>query len=227
MIKTKKIILSAAIMLAALCSDAQSIPNYSFENWVYYKGSPIMVPEHWITNDVLTKKFNPAYTGVSVSRLEEPYSGTYALKMEVVIDHGDTVNGGIYSTGTVDSLLMIIYRRKNAGFVCKQRVAVFKGRYVFNSLHGDSAMFGVTLTRWNKIRRRRDTLVNTTLHIGQNAASYLPFVIPLKYHLNNATPDSAFIVIGIQGPGNKPAHRGSMLIIDDLGFEGSIPMKKD
>jgi hypothetical protein len=224
---TRKLLTLVTGLLAAINLYAQDVPNHSFEKWVNYNGSEYLVPQHWITNDILTRRFNINYNGVSVSRLEEPHTGDYALKMEVVVDNGDTVNGGIYSTGSLDSLMHVIYRRKNAGFSCKQRAATFTGYYIFTSNQNDSAVMGVTFTKWNSQNHKRDTLVNTTLHIGQNASSYLQFVIPLKYHIDTEIPDSAFIAIGIQGPYGHPAHRGTMLIIDDLGFSGNIPMKKE
>jgi len=207
---------------------AQEIPNHSFEKWLKYsyKEGDYMMPEHWVTNDVLTRRFNPAYKGVSVTRLEEPHTGDYALKMEVVIDGGDTVNGGIYSTGSLDSLLKVIYRRTNAGFSWKQKVSTFTGYYIFSSNHNDSAFVGITFTKWNTQIHKRDTLVNTTMQIGQNASSYIQFTVPLKYRVETEPPDTAFIVIGIQGSNHHPAHRGTMFIIDDLAFTGTLPIKK-
>lgn len=205
---------------------AQDIPNKGFEDWSYYKGSGFEVPTRWITNDVLTAKINPKYKGISTSKTSDAHSGNYAVKMQVVIDHGETVNGCIYSTGSVDSLIFFYQNRANAGFRYAEKATTINGFYKFNSVQGDSAIFGVTLTKWNKAKNQRDTLVNSVFIAGHNTPEYAPFVVSFKYHVNNELPDTALIVIGIQAEQGKTAHAGTTLYIDDIQFGGRMPMNK-
>ncbi|MGP8215452.1 MAG: hypothetical protein ACLQQ4_07810 [Bacteroidia bacterium] len=205
---------------------AQDIPNKGFEDWSYYKGSGFEVPTRWITNDVLTAKINPKYKGISTSKTSDAHSGNYAVKMQVVIDHGETVNGCIYSIGSVDSLIFFYQGRSNAGFRYGEHATTLNGFYKFNSVLGDSAIFGVTLTRWNKEKNQRDTLVNSVFIAGHDAPQYAPFVIPFKYRINNELPDTALIVIGIQAGQGKSAHVGTTFYIDDVEFGGRMPMKR-
>ena len=69
-------------------------------------------------------------------------------------------------------------------------------------------------------------LVNTIFLIGNNSKQYTPFVIPFNYRMPE-NPDTALIVIGIQGPHGKQAHEGTTLFIDDIGFAAKMPVKKD
>ncbi len=91
---------------------------------------------------------------------------------------------------------------------------------------GDTAVFGTILTKWNWVRRRRDTIVNSILRVGDAQADYVPFVVPLKYRIKDEVPDTAFISIGIQSPSVKSAKIGSALIIDDIEFSGRTKIEE-
>jgi hypothetical protein len=212
------------VALSAL--KAQTVPNNGFEDWTFYKGTGYEVPAHWITNDVLTAKMNNKYKGVSTSKTSDVHSGNYAVKMQVITDHGETVNGCVYSTGSVDSLIFYYEKRANAGFKFTEHATSLNGYYKFMSVGGDSAIFGVTMTKWNTQSHKRDTLVNTIFIAGRYTPEYTPFVIPLNYHVNNEQPDTALIVIGIQAGQGKAAHVGTTLYIDDISLSGKMAMKK-
>ncbi|HSY75613.1 MAG TPA: hypothetical protein VK890_02080, partial [Bacteroidia bacterium] len=151
----KKSILPFCLLAFTVRATAQTIPNKGFEDWTYYKGSGYEVPAHWITNDVLTAKFNHKYKGTSTHKSSEAHTGNYAVKMEVVTDHGETVNGCIYSTGNIDSLIFFYQSRSNAGFKVNAQPTALTGYYKFINTEGDSAIFGVTLTKWNKEKKQR------------------------------------------------------------------------
>jgi hypothetical protein len=199
-------------------SFAQFIPNSSFENWKFFPSTTYMVPDYWISNDILVQRFDAGYKGITVEKIERSHSGKYALKMQVAINHGDTVNGGIYSIGTLDSLLKVIYHTGISGFKFNSRPSTFTGFYIYKGIYKDSGVIGVMLTRWNFKRNTRDTLINATLKVGENTPDYLPFVIPMKYRISDEKPDTALIALGIEGPKGKPAHVGTTFIIDDLNF---------
>lgn len=199
---------------------AQTIPNGGFEDWWNYPNTIYETPRGWTNNDLLFQHFDPGYKGVTTIRTTRSHSGKYALQMGVAIDHGDTVNGGIYSAGTMDSLLKVIYHTSAAGFKCSQKYATFTGYYIFEHAPGDTAVFGAILTRWNWAIRKRDTIVNSILRIGDTHSDYVPFVVPLKYRRKNEIPDTAFISIGIQSEYKNAEKIGTSLIIDDLKFSG-------
>jgi hypothetical protein len=202
--------------------SAQTIPNGGFEDWWVYPNTIYETPKNWTDNDLLYQHFDPGYKGITVLKTTRSHSGKYALQMGVAFDHDDTVNGGIYSTGTTDSLLQVIYHTSAAGFKCSQKYATFTGFYIFNCLTGDTAVFGAILTKWNWVTRKRDTVVNSILRIGDLHTDYVPFVVPLKYRIKNEVPDTAFVSVGIQSQSVKGAKIGTQLIIDDLSFSGRI-----
>jgi hypothetical protein len=216
----KKIILLYSIFGLYTNLFAQTIPNGGFEEWWNYPNTIYETPKNWTDNDLLYQHFDPGYRGITTIKTTRSHSGKYALQMGISIDHGDTVNGGIYSTGNVDSLLRVIYHINSAGFPCSQRYLSFGGFYVFNCQLGDTAVFGAILTRWNWVTRKRDTIVNSILRIGDYHPDYVPFVVPLKYRIKKEVPDTAFLSVGIQSQLKRGAMISTFLIIDDLAFSG-------
>lgn len=205
---------------------SQNIPNSGFENWWNYPNTIYETPQNWTDNDLLYQRFDPGYRGITTLKTTRSHTGRYALQLGVAIDHGDTVNGGIYSTGSMDSLMKVLYHTSSAGFPCSQKYATFTGYYVFNNQPGDTAVFGAILTHWNWVTKKRDTIVNSILRIGDTHNDFVPFVVPLKYRQKVEVPDTAFISIGIQSEYGKPAKIGTVLIIDDLQFSGRAEAEK-
>lgn len=199
-------------------SQLENVPNGGFENWRTYPFTIYETPANWTDNDLLYQHFDPGYKGITVLKTTLSHSGKYALQMGIAFSHGDTVNGGIYSTGTMDSLLRLLTHTAAAGFPCSRKYENFTGYYIFNSMPGDTAVFGAILTHWNWVKKSRDTIVNSVLHTGDVQSNYVPFIVPLKYRIENEVPDTAFISIGIQSAKNPDI--GTTLIIDDLNFTG-------
>jgi len=219
-IKKRIVLISFFIFSFSFFISSQNIPNGGFEDWWNYPNTVYETPKGWTNNDLLYQHFDPGYKGITTIRTTRSHSGKYALQMGVAIDHGDTVNGGVYSTGRMDSLLQIIFHTSAAGFKCSQKYASFTGYYIFEHTEGDTAVFGAILTRWNWATRKRDTIVNSILRIGDLHTDYVPFVVPLKYRRLDEVPDTAFVSVGIQSLPKNAAKIGTSLIVDDLMFSG-------
>lgn len=215
-------------LFVTLNLGAQNIPNYGFEDWYNYPNSIYETPKGWTDNDLLYQRFDSGYRGISTLKTTRSHSGKYALQLSVSIDHNDTVNGAIFSTGSVDTLIKgALYHSSSMGFQCSQRYGTFSGFYIFDKLQGDTAVFGAIFTKWNWAKKKRDTIVNSILRIGDFHTDYVPFVVPLKYRIKVEVPDTAFITIGIQAENGKAAKIGTTLIIDDLQFSGRDEEKKE
>lgn len=199
-------------------SQSETIPNAGFEQWYAYPFTIYETPRGWTDNDLLYQHFDPGYKGITVLKTTRSHSGKYALQLGNSFDHGDTVNGGIYSVGNIDSLLKMLQHITAAGFPCDQRYESFTGYYIFNAMPGDTAVFGAILTKWNWVKKSRDTIVNSVLRTGDAQNDYVPFTVPLKYRVKNEVPDTALLSIGIQSV--KQPRIGTTLIIDDLAFSG-------
>ncbi|MBA2614026.1 MAG: T9SS type A sorting domain-containing protein [Bacteroidetes bacterium] len=204
------------VTLCSLSSSAQTIPNAGFENWQPYDGAlPIQVPQGWWSYDVLVKAFHPAYTGSSVLQTNQSHSGTSAILMQTNISNGDTINGRVFSSDSVELF------GSPQGFSFNLRPATFSGYYKLNLVGNDSAAFAIIMTKWNG--NHRDTIVAKVFAFGSNVPSYTQFNFPITYLLNQF-PDTAYIVMGIVGPNNKVSHVGTQFFVDDLSFSGSVPL---
>jgi len=208
-----------------LLAQTMPLPNGGFEDWWNYPFTIYETPKGWTDNDLLYQRFDPGYKGITLLKTTRSHSGKYALQLGVAFNHDDTVNGGIYSTGNMDSLMRLLQHTSAAGFPCSQKFESFTGYYIFNCLPGDTAVFGAVLTKWNWAKQTRDTIVNSVLRVGDIQTDYVPFVVPLKYRIKNEVPDTAFISIGIQSQSSKQAKIGTSLILDDLEFSGRVGEK--
>lgn len=217
----------AASLLISLASFAQTIPNAGFETWQTETQTPthFLVPTHWVTNDEIINSFTASYSGTSSVQTASSHSGSYAVMMQTVINSGDTVNGAIYSTDSLNQVMADIFGGNYAiGFPDAVRSANLQGYYKFNGTGSDSALIGVILTKWNNVSHKRDTLVMTRYEIGANAASYTMFNFPLIYLINSEYPDTAFVDAGITGPHGKKSHVGTTFYLDDLAFNGTVAL---
>ncbi len=217
------LLLSYSISLA---SFSQSIPNSGFETW--YNNNELSeiywLPQGWMSGDMVNKAFNSAYTGVSVSQSNQGYSG-YAVKMETVINSGDTVGGDIESFQSIYDFYSM-FNGGTLGFPYSIRSSNLQGYYKFNSVGNDSAYVYVSMTKWNTTTNVRDALVDTIYKIGANASSYTLFNLPITYQ-NSESPDTVYISAGIKGPGNHKSHVGTTFYIDAFSFTGTTPLGID
>jgi len=210
----KKITLLIFGYVISLTSFSQTIPNAGFETW--YTSS---LPQNWITSDLLGKLIDSSYSGVSVSQTNQSYAGTSAVKMETIIDNGDTISGSIWS---VDSIVQLL--QGSAGFSYSTRSANLQAYYKFSPTGNDSAYVVVEMTKWNTTTNMRDIVASGGYFIGNSASSYTLLNIPLTYYLNNVNPDSAIIIAGIGAGPASQKHVGTTFYLDALSFTGNVPL---
>ena len=79
----KKITIFLLSCTTSLAGFAQAIPNAGFETWVSNTEltQAYMLPQGWMSVDMINKFFNSAYTGISVTKSTQSYSGSFAVKM--------------------------------------------------------------------------------------------------------------------------------------------------
>lgn len=223
----KKITIFLLSCTTSLAGIAQAIPNAGFETWVNNTEltQAYMVPQGWMSGDMVNQLFNSAYTGISVSKSTQSFSGSFAVKMETAINSGDTVGGSIMSFQSMNDFAGI-FNGGNLGFPYSIRSTSLKGYYKFNSIGNDGALISVSMTKWNTTTNTRDVLVEENFDITANAAAYTLFDLPITY-LDNESPDTVFIDAGIYGPNNNKSHVGTTFYLDALSFTGTAPTGLD
>lgn len=219
----KKITLFVSGLLFCAFAYAQ-IPNAGFETWFTETetATNFIVPQHWTTSDELEFSFDNGYAGAAVSKTGTFHSGSFAAFCQVAVNHGDTLEGVLYSCDSLKQLLNYAFAGKMCGFPCTIRPASLQGYYQFNGAGGDSAGFIVFLTKWNNVSHKRDTIVYTRFQTNTNAASYTLINVPLNYINNAEYPDTALVIVGIRSKNGKTAHIGTTFYIDDLAFNGTV-----
>ncbi|MHB8260286.1 MAG: T9SS type A sorting domain-containing protein [Bacteroidia bacterium] len=214
--------ITTLLALAVCLNGWAQIPNSGFETWVTNTETPqhYLVPQNWVTIDMVYNSFNSSYTVSSVVRTTQSHSGAYAVLMQTAIGGGDTVGGSLYSC---NSLANFGFPSGYYGFPYTARPAFFQGYYKFTSVGGDVAVAFATLTKWNTATHKRDTVAECYFEATVNATSYTQFSIPLTYILNEY-PDTAYIQTGVFLYGGGSTHIGTQFYLDDLGFSGSVPL---
>ncbi len=209
---------------SSLAGFSQAIPNSGFETWINNTELPqaYEVPQGWISDDMIRSGFDPAYTGISVSKSTQSYSGSFAVKMETIINNGDTVSGTIYSVQSLVEFFSYLFSENAAiGFPYSDRPANLQGYYKFNSVGNDSAGIAIEMYKWNTITGVSDIIAFGEYSIGANASSYTVFNLPITY-MNSESPDTVVIFAGING-----SHVGTTFYIDALSFTGTAPIGID
>jgi hypothetical protein len=212
---------------AGITAFSQAIPNFSFENFHTETQTPhnYVVPVSWSTSDMAANDFTPTYSGSSVTITPTSYLGSFAVLMQTAANSGDTVAGAVYS---VDSVALIIDNLLGAnyglGFPCNARPASLQGYYKFTGVGNDSIEFIIALTAWDNVHHGRDTVAYVNSYFGQMAGTYTLINVPITYRINNIVPDTALIATGIVGPNGAKSHIGTQYYLDDLSFNGSVPL---
>jgi len=215
------------LLLASLAAFSQAIPNFSFENFNTETQTPhhFVVPVSWSTSDMVANDFTPAYSGSAVTITPTSYLGTYAILMQTATNSGDTVAGAIYSQ---DSVALIVDDALGAhyglGFPCNNRPASLQGYYKDTLVGGDSIEFIIVLTAWDNVNHGRDTVAYVTKSYGGNVNTYSLINVPITYRIGNLVPDTALIATGILAPNGGNSHIGTQYYLDDLSFNGNVPL---
>lgn len=223
----KQLLLSACA-IAVISLGAQTIPNSGFETWVNNTESfqTYSVPQNWITMDVIQTAFSGDSTFVlhSVVPASTSHSGTSAVRMQTdVSSNGDTMGGVIYSVNSLADMSPLFNGNGVPGFTINSRPANLTGYYRMNVSAGDTGLCAMILCRWNTSTQTRDTLFYTeSLAFPGSQSSWTGFSFPITYS-SGATPDTCLIAFGLISL-NSSTNINSFLDIDDLSFNGTVPI---
>lgn len=185
-----------------LLGNSYPILNGNFESWQTLNNEQ---PNNWFTS-------NPGYLGWStlpVTKTTDSYSGTYAMRIENVINTAGFGSG--YALAGPQGT-----NGPAPGFPMTSRDTTFNGYYKFLP-QGDTLTFGAVMfyqgnqVGWGFFQNA--STVNT----------YTYFTTDINYDMMfSGVPDSATVfVLPFQG-GNNP-HGNSVLFVDKLGFNEQTP----
>jgi hypothetical protein len=203
----KQTILAIALMFTAVISNAQTVPNGSFEAWSNPNG--YLVPNDWETLNDMTSAAG-VYTATRGGT-----SSDYYLKLTSQNVTGMGVMPGIAVSGMLDMGNLTAL----SGFPFAYRPVAFTGKWQYMGNSGnDIGYVKVFLTKWNSTMNMRDTIGYVSQDLNGMVMSWSNFTLPFTYNSTDI-PDSCIIALSASGP-NPEA--GSYLYVDNLSFSGII-----
>lgn len=204
----KEVILSIALALSVIISNAQSIPNAGFETW--NSMGAYNNPESWSTLNDMTSPMS-VYTCVKGT----PGSpGTAYLKLTSKTVNGMGVVNGLAVSGVLNTTTM----QPVSGFAFNQRPSNLTGKWQ-HMIYGNSQGYvDVKLTRWDAQTQSRVIVASKHQTLAGMAMSWANFTLPLTY-MEGTDPDSCIITLSASG--SAPT-ANDYLWVDNLGFSGSV-----
>lgn len=200
----KQFLFSIFLSIMMMNLNAQ-IYNSGFENWTSM-GS-YEVPDQWGTMNNATSHLNV----FTVTKWNPGSPGAYFMKITSKM-YGSNVMNGIAVYGKLDSTNM----QPISGYPFTQRPASFTGQWQHMIWGTDQGSVCATLTKWNLLLNKRDTIGTAYEELVGMEMNWAPFVITFNYQSSDF-PDSCMIVL--RSSGNTP-ELNDYLWVDDLGFGG-------
>lgn len=198
----KKFYLLIATLLTGLCTDLQSqvIPNAGFEEWSQM--TFFEEPSGYIS----TNYQSFISLGVpNVSRSDESYSGSYAVRLETMSYQGYLVPAGIFIGNPGD---------ENSGLPFNGHPDTLMGYTKFNIVEGDSALVFALFTLMGNP-------IGWIMHyIGGVQESYTQFKLPVNWFVPSVNPDTLKVYLLSSGYDSQ-SQDGSVIFFDNLEFTGT------
>ncbi|MBP1630365.1 MAG: hypothetical protein H6Q15_1258 [Bacteroidetes bacterium] len=208
----KTIFLSIALVLVFTMTKAQTIPNFSFENWTSYGNYEN--PDQWGTMNNTT-----ASSGIFTATQGVPGAeGYFGLKL-VSKTVGSSIVNGVAVSGVLDSITL----EPISGFAFSSRPASLGGKWQHMIYGSSQGSIKVTLTRWDTNLGERVQVASGIKNLSGMAMSWANFSIPLTYTDGN-NPDTCIIIM--KASGIYPADN-DYLFVDNLAFTGEVSGLKE
>ena len=152
-------------------------------------GGDPFTPESWWTNNA-----PPSY--MPVSRTTTAYSGSYAVQLAMVY----------FSTVVIPPIM------QSNSFPVSETYGSLRGYYQFSQFSNTDVLY---IAAW--LTEGGEIVGVGGIDIGNNASAYTMFSFDIAY-TPGATPDSAYIWIGIVDTSANPPSAGGWAYIDELSF---------
>jgi hypothetical protein len=216
----RKIVLSIALVTAALAGNAQQLSNSGFETW---SGSP-SAPTGWGTLDqaIAASPLSALGNQGFVTQSSSPYAGTYAatLTTKTVAALGQTFPAAItYGTIIINTTNFtaqiqgtpFTYMPSSISYAAKGTV-----------ITGDSVPTYVFLTKWNTTSNKRDTVALGADYLNHtlSASTYTVRTFPVYYKIAAETPDTIQYIVSSSVKTSSPTV-GTSVTIDAVNLMGS------
>ena len=206
-----KITLLLVCALSIAVSNAQTIPNASFENWTSMGSYNNL--DAWSTLNDMTASMS---TFTCVKGTPGQVGAAY-LKLTSKNVTGMGIMPGMAVCGTVDMATL----QPTSGFAFVDRPSALTGKWQYMASGADQGFIAIALTKWDNTMMMRDTIASVYYPLSGMAMSWANFSIPITY-LNGNDPDSCIIILSASQANGAPTAANSYLYVDGLNFTGIV-----
>lgn len=204
-------LIAVIALLSFSCAGlTQTIPNGSFEDWVFENG--YSDPDGWVTSNTLSFLYGADYT---VTQELPGTNGDYYVKLSVqqVSTTGELLPARAFvGDYTFPSAIAV------EGFAVDEISTTLTGNYRATPAPGDVTSIACLFTRWNAETDESETIASAELTITEPSGDWVDFQLPLTF-LSSQLPDSCRILL-IAGGENLTL--GTTLEVDNLMFTGNV-----
>ncbi len=212
----KKItLLTFLFLIGTRITNAQNIPNSSFENWVSYDMGE--KPISWNTSDSLT-----AHNGLGHSAVKESSDFCdliYSIKM-TSIGFGTITGPGVATNGVITGNVSSYSASGGSPDTARSRFISGCVKYIPAGAGTDKGVISAFLFRWNAATSTRDTIAYSIDSIT-TALALTSFSYPFIYRDWVNQPDTALIILQ-SSPALFNASIGSSMTVDNLALSGWV-----
>ncbi|HDO28030.1 MAG TPA: T9SS type A sorting domain-containing protein [Bacteroidetes bacterium] len=212
----KKITCSLILLAITFSGLAQTLPNYSFENWV--KTPSYEEPLPWNTPNPLTSLASV----VTVEKSDDAYSGNYSAKLttkKIEVGTISYVSPGLVTYADFHVDYQTLETSFSGGLLMPERISSLSGMYKYTGQNNDSA----TVLIYN-FRHPEGEQIDT-IGIGvlflHDTGQWSPFTVQMNY-LNDHQPDTFNVLMMSTASFNiEIMPLGSVLMLDSITVKTS------
>lgn len=200
------------LLVFAVNSFAQQIPNSSFETWSAGKPDswstsnqniPLLGTITTVSKDLVDPQQGAASAKLTAVKISIPFTGTYKIP-------------GVLTLGKLNVDLANQKASVSGGYPFTGRPLKLSGYFKYQPVNNDTCILGLGLFKWNN--GKQDTLGFGATDTFGIINTWTHFEIPIHY-LSEATSDTLNIVFLNSNPVDGIDHTGTTLWVDNLSFD--------
>ncbi|HBS85896.1 MAG: hypothetical protein A2W91_08925 [Bacteroidetes bacterium GWF2_38_335] len=212
---TRKISLTAFLLLFAFSVYTQILPNPSFENWT--NDGEFENPDGW---DCSNRSFFSIISFNPVTKeSSDPFHGSFSAKLETIQEStGEEYVKmlGVLTLGTFDVDIISRTAKITGGKPFNQKPTALTGYYKYVPIENDSCDIRIGLTKFNPATQTSDTVGMGRMTSGLTPG-WTRFEIPVDYSSSDE-PDTLNIVF--LSSDTSIFNVGSVLWLDSISLDG-------
>jgi hypothetical protein len=194
------------------------LPNMDMEEWITTPNYENPFPHGVWASANKVADLNPDIYPVLLFKTEDAYSGDYAAKMVTNTALGMPLLAGSLSTGLFSVNMENPLKSLIRGVPYKSRPIRFQGYYKYAGVEGDSCEIRTTLSKWNVIAHKRETIGEAIYRTTDHIDEYTFFDLEVIYFSSGIVDTIEMVFAASAGGEYFLGEVGSTLYVDDFSL---------